>query len=89
MRDHTDDQERVAAMYRRATSRQLTKSQAEMAMSTLRDLQRRYQRDPEAAAQLLQVGQMSAESSLPTSTLAAFTVLASAFLDLDATIYVD
>ena len=89
VQDHGDDQTRIASMYRRATSRQLTKSQAEMAMSTLRELQRRYQQDPEAAAQLLQVGQMSAESSLPTSTLAAFTVLASAFLDLDATIYVD
>lgn len=89
VQDHGDDQTRIASMYRRATSRRLTQSQAEMAMSTLRELQRRYQQDPEAAAQLLQVGQMSAESSLPTSTLAAFTVLASAFLDLDATIYVD
>ncbi len=60
-----------------------------MAMFTLREMQRRYQTDPEAAKQLLTVGTRPADGDLQASTLAAFTMLASAFLDLDATIYVN
>jgi hypothetical protein len=76
-------------MYRRTTGRELRGNQAEMALFTLREMQRRYQQDPEAAKQLLAVGTTPAEPDLQASTLAAFTMLASAFLDLDATIYVD
>ena len=76
-------------MYRRTTARDLQGKQAELAMFTLREMQRRYQQDPDAAKQVLAVGTKAADAELPASTLAAFTMLASAFLDLDATIYVD
>jgi len=89
VRQHQDDRTRLAAMYRRATARELRGKQAEMALQTLRELQRRYVADPESATQLLGVGSKPSDGQLSASTLAAFTVLASAFLDLDATIYVN
>jgi len=89
LREHPTDEQRLASMYRRTTSRDLKGRQAEMAMATLKEMQRRYQKDPEAAGQVLAVGNKPVDQELPASTLAAFTMLASAFLDLDATIYVD
>ena len=89
VREHATDAERLASMYRRTTARDLQGKQAELAMFTLREMQRRYQQDPDAAKQVLAVGTKAADAELPASTLAAFTMLASAFLDLDATIYVD
>jgi hypothetical protein len=89
MQEQRDDAERLAAMYRRTTARELRGRQAEMAMFTLRELQRRYQADPAAANELLGVGTKPATGDLSASNLAAFTMLASAFLDLDATVYVD
>ena len=89
VREHATDAERLASMYRRTTARDLQGKQAELAMFTLREMQRRYQQDPDAAKQVLSVGTKAADAELPASTLAAFTMLASAFLDLDATIYVD
>jgi hypothetical protein len=89
LKQHATDALRLASMFRRTTGRELRGKQAEMALFTLREMQRRYQRDPEAAKQLLAVGTTPAEPDLQASTLAAFTMLASAFLDLDATIYVD
>ena len=89
VREQGDDQDRLAAMYRRVTSRELRGKQAEMAIHTLRQLQRRYQADPDAANQLLGVGDKPMDGNLPASLIAAFTMMASAFLDLDATIYVD
>ena len=89
LQQHQDDTERLAAMYRRVTARELTGRQAEMAMFTLREMQRRYLNDATAAKELLAVGSSKAPSDLPAGQLAAFTMLASAFLDLDATVYVD
>ena len=89
LKEHPTDAARLASMYRRTTGRDLRGKLAEMAMFTLREMQRRYQTDPEAAKQLLTVGTRPADGDLQASTLAAFTMLASAFLDLDATIYVN
>jgi hypothetical protein len=89
VREQDNDRDRLAAMYRRTTGRELRGKQESMAMHTLRELQRRYQADPEAAKQLLGVGDKPMDGELPASLVAAFTMMASAFLDLDATVYVD
>lgn len=89
LREHATDAARLSSMYRRTTGRDLRGKQAEMALFTLRELHKRYQRDEDAARQLLAVGQKPIAENQPVAALAALTMLASAFLDLDATIYVD
>jgi hypothetical protein len=89
VRENGNDKDRLAAMYRRTTGRLLRGKQEAMAMHTLLELKRRYLADPEAAKQLLGVGDKPIDPELPASLVAAFTMMASAFLDLDATVYVD
>lgn len=86
---HRDAKQRLTAMYRRTTGRELRGKQAELALFTLRELQKRYQQEPKAADQLLTVGKTMRDQTIAPAELAALTMLASAFLDLDATIYVD
>jgi hypothetical protein len=45
-----------------------------------------FQRDPEAAKQLLAVGESKTDSSIDPADLAAFSTLASTLLNLDETI---
>jgi hypothetical protein len=89
MRAAPDDEARLVDMYRRTTGRTLRGEQLQMARETLRQLQRRYQQDPDGAGKLLAVGEKPVDGELDAARLAAFTVLASAFLDLDATLYID
>jgi len=89
LQEHATDVARLASMYRRTTGRELRGKQAEMALFTLREMHKRYQRDEEAARQLLAIGEQPIADNQPVAALAALTMLASAFLDLDATIYVD
>ena len=89
VREQDSDKDRLAVMYRRTTGRELRGQQESVAMKTLTELKRRYQEDPEAAKQLLGVGYKPMDGDLSPSLVAAFTMMASAFLDLDATVYVD
>ncbi|MFK7743025.1 MAG: PSD1 and planctomycete cytochrome C domain-containing protein [Planctomycetota bacterium] len=89
MLEAPDDRVRIAAMYRRATGRELNSEQAERSLKLLRAQQRRYREEPKAADALLQVGEQAPNDKLSPPDLAAFTLLASAFLDLDATLYID
>jgi hypothetical protein len=76
-------------MYRRATGETLDPTRRAMAEETLRALQRRYHAAPDDAAKLLAVGDSPRAEDLDAADHAAFTLLASAFLDLDATIFLD
>jgi hypothetical protein len=89
MLEHQGDRERLAAMYRRTTGAALDGPSAAMAEETLRALQRRYRAAPDDAAKLLAVGDSPRAEDLDAADFAAFTLLASAFLDLDATIFLD
>jgi hypothetical protein len=60
-----------------------------MARETLRGLAQRYTQDPDAAAKMLAVGERPVADDLDRAQLAALTMIASAFLDLDATLYLD
>ena len=86
---HATDRDRVQAMYRRTTGRLLDARGAELAMATLRELRQRYRDEPAAAEALLAVGTAHPASRVAAPELAAFAMLASAFLDLDASIYLD
>ena len=89
MRESTDSDDRLRAMYRRTTGRALEGSELALARDTLLHLQRRYTSEPDAAAALIAVGEHAVDRNLNTAQLAALTMIASAFLDLDATIYLD
>ncbi|MCK5940821.1 MAG: DUF1553 domain-containing protein, partial [Planctomycetes bacterium] len=89
LRERHDDGARLASMYRRTTGRELQGDERQLALETLLQLRRRYQQDPDAARALLAVGEQPVAADLDAAHLAAMTMLASAFLDLDATLYID
>lgn len=84
-----DDAGRLEWMFLRTTVRELPHELLAQSLATLHDLQRRYAQDPEAAAALVSVGEASVDAAIRPADLAAMTLLASAFLDLDATVYLN
>ncbi len=89
VRGAADDGARMAWMFRSVTGRALSAPERALASETLRSLLARYRQDAAGAAALISVGEKAAPAGIDAPTLAAFTVLASAFLDLDATLYID
>ena len=89
MREAKDADSRLAAMFRRVTGRALSAQELSMARETQRGLAQRYTQEPDAAKALLAVGERPVADDLDRAQLAALTMIASAFLDLDATIYLD
>ncbi|MBL8736851.1 MAG: PSD1 domain-containing protein [Planctomycetes bacterium] len=80
-----DDAARLQAMHRRCTGEALDGDGLAAALTTLRTLRARFANAPADAAALLQVGS-SARSDTEPRELAPLVVLASAFLNLDATL---
>ena len=80
-----DDAARLQAMHQRCTGAALDGDALAAASTTLRQLQARFANAPADAEALLQVGS-SARSDADPRELAPFVVLASAFLNLDATL---
>lgn len=80
-----DDAARLQAMHRRCTGAALDGAGLAAALTTLRTLRARFANAPTDAAALLQVGS-SARSDAEPRELAPLVVLASAFLNLDATL---
>ena len=89
MREADGADARLAAMFRRVTGRELNARELSMARETLRGLAQRYTQDPDAAAKMLAVGERPVADGIDRAQLAALTMIASAFLDLDATLYLD
>ncbi|MCA8951894.1 MAG: PSD1 domain-containing protein, partial [Planctomycetes bacterium] len=89
LRETPDDRTRLAAMYRRCTGHDLRDAELERALATLHELRRRYHAAPADAATLLGVGDSPRDEAIPAPEHAAFTLLANAFLNLDATLYID
>jgi len=89
MREAQDGDARLQAMFLRTTGRPLAGEGLLQARETLHQLEQRYAREPKAAAKLLAVGERPTADDLDTAQLAALTMIASAFLDLDATVYLD
>jgi hypothetical protein len=84
-----DDQARLALMFRAATARTADGNALQRLAGALRVFRQRYTADPGAAAQLLEVGERPVPGALPGPELAAWTMVASAMLNLDATICAD
>lgn len=84
-----DDRQRLSAMHRRCTGHPLDDDRAALAQDLLGRLRQRYQQAPADADQLLAVGQAPRDAALPGPELAAWTLVANAFLNLDATLCID
>jgi hypothetical protein len=83
-----DDDERLQAMHAACTGEMLAAPALADARALLQAMRERYAASPADAEALLAVG-ASPRASTPAVDTAAFTVLASAFLNLDATLWID
>jgi len=84
-----DDTERLQAMHRRCTGRGLDGERLALAQATLASLRARYAARPEDSKSLLAVGEAPRDPALAAPELAAWLLLANAFLNLDATLFLD
>jgi len=89
LRGAVTPQDALRDMHRRLTGGELDGARLDAAAEALQRFTARYQQDVDAAKQLLEVGETPADATLDPARLAALTMLASAFLDLDATLYID
>ncbi len=80
------DSQRITHLLRRVTGRVLESSEVELARATLTELRARYRDVPADAAELLGIGMTPADPGLDPAELAAWTLLASTALSLDAAI---
>jgi hypothetical protein len=76
-------------MHRRCTGQALDFERLRLARQTLTTLRARYAAQPDDAKALLAVGDAPRDPSLAAPELAAWLLLANAFLNLDATLFVD
>ena len=81
--DNEADDERMNQLYLRVLARLPNESERSAIGDLLADLRRSYEEDPRAAAALLRVGEQPVEESIPAAELAAWSVAASAVLNLD------
>ena len=77
------DDERMDELYLRVLARRPTESERSAIRGLLADMRRSYEREPRAAAALLRVGEQPVDESIPAAELAAWSVAASAVLNLD------
>jgi mono/diheme cytochrome c family protein len=78
--------ERIAYAFRLATSRAPSKQESRVLGELYAKQLARYRRDGKAAGELLRVGESRADEKLAPAELAAWTVVASAILNLDETV---
>jgi len=85
-----DDAARLSQIYRRCTGRRLQPPDRQALMSGLKTWRERYRTEPEAAVTLLtRSGEKPSQPGLDPVEHAAWMLLASAILNLDATLVVD
>ncbi|MCS6777711.1 MAG: DUF1553 domain-containing protein [Chloroherpetonaceae bacterium] len=82
-----DDAHRVRFLFRVLATREPDPFERQQLRALLADQRARFQADPEAAKQLLQVGESKPDPDLAPVELAAMTVVAQTVLNLDATIW--
>ena len=73
----------VDGLFRRVLARPATAVEREAMLDLVADLRPRYERDPAAAEALLKVGERPVDGRVPGAELAAWSVAASAVLNLD------
>ncbi len=79
-------EDRITWMYRRAASRPPEAEELAVVLDAYRDHLAHYQSHPEAAKQLIAVGELPPDASLPPDELAAWTMVANLLLNLDEVI---
>jgi hypothetical protein len=77
------DEEALQAMAARLLSRALTAKELAIVKGTLQEMSAYYQQDPEAAKQLVSVGESKPPPELPAPHLAAMTMVANQLMNLD------
>ncbi len=82
---HSGDRERLTEMFRRCTSHEPDTIDVETLEAALQRFRERYRRAPDDAAKLIAVGESALPEDVDAAELAAWTLIASAVLNLDAT----
>ena len=77
---------RAQALFRMATGRYPTPIENQVLLGSLEKELKRFQKSPEAAEALLDIGESTSRASVSTDQLAAWTVVASMILNLDEVI---
>jgi hypothetical protein len=77
---------RIAFAFRVVVGRQPRASETAVLLKLLAEQTQRYQSDRDAATKLLSVGESPRNESLDVAELAAWTMVASAILNLDETV---
>ena len=72
--------------FRLATSRYPRPQEISVLKRILDNASKKYKASPEAAKQLLAVGEAKRDEALPADELAAWTIIASSILNLDETL---
>ena len=81
-----DDAARIAAMFRRCTTRGPSENESRVLLDRLRILRGNYRQDAAAARKVIAVGESKADASHAPDELAAWTGIASLVLNLDETL---
>jgi hypothetical protein len=77
------DEEALQTMAERLLSRPLTGKELSVAKGTLKEMQSFYEQQPDAAKQLLAIGESKASGVVPATRLAAMTMVANQLMNLD------
>jgi hypothetical protein len=80
------DDAKLASMFRRCTSREPAAAELDALRQTLAAFRERYANDAEGAAKLVELGEAMTAKDVDPRELAAWTMIANALLNLDATI---
>ena len=86
MEGGSNDSERLAFAYRRATAREPSPKEKDVLLTLLQQLAEDYRRQPDAARELLAVGDSPQNPNLDEQELASWTMVTSTILNLDETI---
>ena len=82
----SDSEQQVIWAFRSITSRQPTEAELKLLVGNLNVCRHEYAADPQAAADLLSVGEYPADAELPKAQVAAAAIVASTILNLDESI---
>jgi hypothetical protein len=77
------DEETLQLIAERLLSRPLTTKELAIARGTLKEMQSFYEQQPDAAKQLLAIGESKASGAVPATQLAAMTMVANQLMNLD------
>jgi hypothetical protein len=86
LKEPGDVDARLRGIFRRVTARVPDSMEMEVLRGTLQENLKRYQADPQAAEQLIRVGESRPDASLRPQELAAWTMVSNLLLNLDEVI---